>query len=252
MIRRSVIAGVAAALIGVPAAAQSLDEVIAGYLKARGGLDKIKAAQTIRITGKMTVGPGLEAPFTLETKRPKSMRLEFTFSGMVGIQAFDGTTAWMVMPFTGKKDPEAMSPEDTKEFEEGADFDGELVDWKAKGHTVELLGKESVEGADAWKLKLTKKSGSVTYVYLEADSFLEIRSESKRKMRGSEVESETSYGEYKEVAGLMMPHAMESGPKGGPQRQKMTAEKIEVNVPIDDARFRMPEAKRETPPPPKQ
>jgi hypothetical protein len=247
-----VLAGLAVALIGLPAAAQSLDDVLAGYLKARGGMDKIKAAQTIRISGKMTVGPGLEAPFTLETKRPKSMRLEFTFSGMTGVQAYDGTTAWMVMPFTGKKDPEAMPAEDTKEFEEQSDFDGELVDWKAKGHAVELLGKEAVEGADAWKLKLTKKSGDVRYVYLEAESFLEIKSEGKRKMRGSEVETETTYGDYKEVAGLMMPHAMESGPKGVPQRQKMTAEKIEVNVPIDDARFKMPEAKKETPPPAKQ
>jgi hypothetical protein len=145
-----------------------------------------------------------------------------------------------------------MPPEDTKQFEDQADFDGELVDWKAKGHTVELLGKEAVEGADAWKLRLTKKSGEVRYVYLEAESFLEIRSEGKRRMRGSEVETETTYGDYKEVAGLMMPHALESGPKGSPQRQKMTAEKIEVNVPLDDARFRMPEAKKEPPPPPKQ
>lgn len=253
MMRRSVLAGLAAALIGLPAAAQSLDDVLAGYLKARGGLEKIKAAQTIRISGKMTVGPGLDAPFTLETKRPKSMRLEFTFSGMTGVQAFDGTTAWMVMPFTGKKDPEPMSAEDTKEFEEGADFDGELVDWKAKGHTVELMGKQSVEGADTWKLKLSKKSGSVSYVFLEADSLLEIRSEMKRKTRGSEVETETSYGDYKEVAGLMMPHSMESGTKGGPQRQKLTAEKIEVNVPLDDARFKMPEVKKdEAKPPAKQ
>lgn len=245
MMRSSLLAGVAAALVGVPVAGQSLDDVMAGHIKARGGMDKIKAAQTIRISGTMTVGPGLEAPFTLETKRPKAMRLEFTFSGMTGIQAYDGATAWMVMPFMGKKDPEAMPAEDTKQFEDQADFDGELVDWKAKGHTVELLGKEAVEGADAWKLKLTKKNGDVRYIYLEAESFLEIRSEGKLRVRGSEVEGETSYGDYKEVAGLMLPHSVESGAKGAPQRQKMTAEKIEVNVPLDDARFRMPEVKKE-------
>ena len=239
----------AAAALALPAAAQTLDEIIAKNIEARGGMQALKAANTMRMSGRMTVGPGLEAPFVLEQKRPNRMRLDITFQGMTGTQAYDGGSAWMVMPFMGKKDPEKVPDEEAQAFSEQADFDGILVDYKDKGHTVELLGKEPVEGSEAYKLKVTLKDGAIRYIYLDADAFLEIRTEGKRKIRGSEVEGESSIGDYKEVAGLMMPHAVESGAKGSPQKQKITIDQIEINVPIDDARFVMPEVKPEGPAP---
>jgi hypothetical protein len=103
---RKILAGLAlAALVAVPASAQTLDEVLAKNLKAKGGLDKIKAVQTIRATGTMTVGPGMEAPFVLEEKRPNMMRLEFTLQGMTGVQAYDGKVGWQLMPFQGRWTP---------------------------------------------------------------------------------------------------------------------------------------------------
>jgi outer membrane lipoprotein-sorting protein len=252
MSRKTLLACAAAAALALPAAAQTVDEIIAKNVEARGGMKTLKAASTVRMTGRMTVGPGLEAPFVIEQKRPARMRLDITFQGMTGTQAYDGTSAWMVMPFMGKKDPERVPDEDAQAFAEQADFDGILVDYKAKGHAVELLGKEPVEGSEAYKLKVTMKDGAIRYVYIDAEAFLEIRTEGKRKIRGSEVEGESSIGDYKEVAGMMMPHAVESGAKGSPQKQKITIDKIEVNVPIDDARFVMPEVKKEEPAPPKQ
>jgi outer membrane lipoprotein-sorting protein len=237
----------AAAALALPAAAQTVDEIIAKNIEARGGMQALKAANTMRMSGRMTVGPGLEAPFVLEQKRPSRMRLDITFQGMTGTQAYDGGSAWMVMPFMGKKDPEKVPDEEAQAFSEQADFDGILVDYKDKGHTVELMGKEPVEGSEAWKLKVTLKDGAIRYIYLDADAFLEIRTEGKRKIRGSEVEGESSIGDYKEVAGLMMPHAVESGAKGSPQKQKITIDQIEINVPIDDARFVMPEVKPQEP-----
>jgi outer membrane lipoprotein-sorting protein len=239
----------AAAALALPAAAQTVDEIIAKNIEARGGMQALKAANTMRMSGRMTVGPGLEAPFVLEQKRPSRMRLDITFQGMTGTQAYDGSSAWMVMPFMGKKDPEKVPDEEAQAFSEQADFDGILVDYKDKGHTVELMGKEPVEGSEAWKLKVTLKDGAIRYIYLDADAFLEIRTEGKRKIRGSEVEGESTIGDYKEVAGLMMPHAVESGAKGSPQKQKITIDQIEINVPIDDARFVMPEVKPEEPAP---
>jgi len=196
------------------------------------------------MTGKMTMGP-MEAPFTLEMKRPKNLRAEFVVQGMTGVQAYDGKTAWFVMPFMGKKDPEVAPAEETKEADEQADFDGPLVDYKNKGNTVELVGKDKVEGADVYKLKITLKGGEVRYLYLEADSFLEIKTEAKRNVRGSDVEFESSIGDYKEIGGLMIPFAIENSPKGSPQKQKITFDKVEFNVPIEDARFKMPEVKPE-------
>ncbi len=247
MLRKALLALAGAALLA-PASAQTLDEILAKNLEARGGADKIKAVKTVRLTGRMTVGPGLEAPVVMEFKRPTKMRMDFTIQGMTGSQAFDGKGGWQIMPFQGNPNPEPMSPDDIKDAEEQADIDGPLVDWKAKGHAVELVGKEKVEGTDAWKLKITMKGGDVRYVFLDADAYLEIRGEGKRKIRGTEMETEQTISDYKEVGGLVMPHAFEGGPKGSPMRQKITIDKIELDVDIDDARFAMP-AKKDAPAP---
>jgi hypothetical protein len=240
MLRKCLVGLTFGAILAAPAAAQTVDELIAKNLAVRGGLDKMKAVQSMRISGKMTMGPGMEAPFVLEKKRPNRLRMEFTVQGMTGVQAFDGTTAWGLMPFGGRKDPEAAPADETKLAEEQADFDGPLVDYKAKGHTVELVGKEPVEGSDTYKLKVTLKNGSVRYVFLDAESFIQVRAEGKNAVRGNEVEFETSLGDYKEVGGLMFPHVIENGAKGRPEKQKIIIEKIELGPAVDDARFKMP------------
>lgn len=231
-----------AMLVTLPpiAAAQTLDELIAKNIEAKGGAAKLKAVSSTRATGKMIGGPGMEFPMVMINKRPNRFRMEFSFQGMTGMQVYDGATAWMSMPFMGKKEPEVMPAEDAKEFAEQADFDGPLFDYKAKGHTVELLGKEQVEGADAYKLKLTLKGGSVRNIYLDAETFLEIKMESKRTIRGTEIEGESYLSDYKEVDGMMMAHVIENGVKGSPQRQKIMIEKFEVNPAIADSLFAMP------------
>jgi hypothetical protein len=162
---------------------------------------------------------------------------------MVLSQGYDGTKAWLVNPLQGSKAPQEMSADDTKSVEEQADIDGPLIDYKAKGHTVELLGKEKVEGSDAYKVKVTMKNGTIRTFYIDAEHFLEIKEESKRMLRGSEVEGDTIYGDYKEVGGMMFAHSVDGGQKGAPARQKIVVEKIEINVPIDASRFKMPEVK---------
>jgi len=222
--------------------AQTVDQVVAKSIEARGGMDKLKSVQTVRASGKMEFGPGMEAPGTMLQKRPDMMRLDFTVQGLTVTQAYDGSSGWQVIPFTGKKDPELMTADDTKEAQETADIDGPLVDYKTKGNTVELLGKEKVEGTDAYKLKVTLKNGDVKTMYLDADSYLEIKEEGKRTVRGTDQETESSIADYREVNGLMFPFAMESGVKGSPQKQKLTIEKVELNVPVDDSVFKMPAA----------
>jgi len=242
MLRRCLTGLALGLLFALSASAQTVDEIVAKNIEARGGLQKLKAIQALRMSGKMTMGPGIEAPITMEMKRPSSVRMEISFQGNAGVQAYDGKTGWSISPFGGKKTAELMSPEDLKDAQEQADIDGPLVDYKAKGHTVESLGKEKVEGSDAYKLKVTLKNGDVNYVYLDADSFLDIKSESKRVVRGSEVETETTIGDYKEIGGVLIPHSFQSGAKGRPEKQNITVEKVELNPTIDDARFKMPEA----------
>jgi outer membrane lipoprotein-sorting protein len=243
MKKRLAMLAAAAALFSLPAAGQTVDDIIAKSAAARGGLDKIKAVQSVRMTGRVEIGPGMEAPFTLELKRPNHMRLEFIAQGMTGIQAYDGKSGWQVMPFNGSSNAEPMSPEDLKDAQEQADFDGPLLDYKAKGNQVELAGKEDVEGTPTYKLKITLKNGDVQYQYIDADAYLELKELSKRMIQGTERQVETTVGNYKEVQGLMFPFAIESGIQGGEHKQKIIVDKVELNVPVDDARFAMPAPK---------
>jgi hypothetical protein len=238
MLRKTIMLLALGLLLAPIAHAQSVDDILAKHYEACGGLAKLKALNTMRVTGSMTMGPGMEAPITMERKRPGMRRMEFTIQGMTGIQAFDGAKTWSVMPFMGKKDPEVGTAEDNKNALDDADFDGALVDYKTKGHTIELMGKEPVEGADAYKLKVTKKNGNIEYDYLDAETYLLVKTEGKIKRRGTEMDGETTFSDYKDVDGLMQPFSMEVGTKE--MKQKLAFTKIELNVPLDDARFAVP------------
>jgi outer membrane lipoprotein-sorting protein len=222
--------------------AQSVDEIIAKNVQARGGAEKLKSVKSIKSTATMSMGPGMEAPGTLIQKRPALARLEFTVQGLTAVLAYDGKNGWQIMPFMGKKDPELMSADEAKEIEENADLDGPLVDYKSKGNQVELQGKEKIEGTDAYKLKVTLKNGDVQTIYIDSDSFLDIKEVTKRTVRGTEQEIESAIGDYKPVEGIMFPFAVESSVKGTDQKQKLTITKVELNVPADDSLFKMPAA----------
>jgi outer membrane lipoprotein-sorting protein len=227
------------------AAKMDVDQIIAKYQEARGGADKWAAAKTMRFAGKMAMGP-MEAPISMEFKRPKMMRMEFVIQGMTGIQGFDGTNGWAVMPFMGKTDAEPLSDEDLKQVKDQADIDGPLIDYKAKGHKVELLGQEDVEGTKAYKLKVVKANGDEEVDYIDADYFLVIKQDSKTIMKGQPVEMTTTLGDYKDVSGLLIPHSIKNETKGGspmPGSQTITLEKVEINPVIADARFTMPPKK---------
>ena len=237
---------VCALFLAVAASAQTADEIVDKYIKAIGGAEKLKSIQSVRATGKMKMGQ-MEAPLTMTKARPEQVRMDFTIQGMTGTQAFDGTTGWMVMPFMGKKDPEKMSEDMVKDMKDEADIDGPLFDYKSKGNKVEFLGKEDVQGSPAYKLKLTTKQGTESNLYVDADTNLIIKVESKRKIQGQEVESETIMGDYKEVDGLTLPYSLEMHAKGRPGGQSITFEKYELNPKVDTAIFKMPEVKKEEP-----
>ena len=224
----------------IPVSAQTADQIVAKYVKTIGGMEKIQAIKTLRHTGKFTGGGGFQATVVQENKRPRMLRNEFTIQGMTGVNAYDGKTGWKIEPWGGKKDPEPLGEEEMKEIVENSDFDGPLVDYQKKGHKIELIGMEPVEGTDAFKLKLTLASGEIRYYYMDTDYYVPIKVETKRMIRGAEQEFETSLGDYKEVAGVYLPHSFESGVKGSPNKSKIDFDKIEANVDIDDSRFRAP------------
>ena len=240
MLRRAVAVLGLAMLVAMPAAGQTADDIIAKNNDAKGGLARQKAVKSVRMTGRMIVGPGIEAPIVLEMKRPKSLRIDIAIQGMTITQAYDGTVGWMLNPLSGRTDPEPLPSELMKSVEEQADMDGPLVDYKAKGNTVELLGKEKAEGTDCYKLKVTLKNGDVRTFFIDAESSLEVKIETRTMVRGTEQLGDIILGDWKAVDGILMSHSVDAGQPGAPMRQKMTIDKIELNLPVDDARFTMP------------
>lgn len=237
-----VLAGMA--LLPLAARAQTVDDVIAKNIQAHGGMEKLKSVQTMRTTGKLSVG-SFRAAFAVENKRPDRVREETIIQGLAQVQAYDGKTGWQISPFGGRKDAELLSADDLKSLAEDADIDGQLVDYKSKGHKAELLGHDSVEGTDCYKVRLVLKDGTIRYFYLDTDSFLELKVETQRTIRGTVQETEMYFGDYEEVNGMYFSFAFEGGEKGDPNRAKFTIDKVEINVPLDDARFSMPVAKPE-------
>lgn len=217
----------------------TVDEIIAKNIQARGGLERIRSVKTIRSSGKITAGD-FRARFVQENLRPSEVREEFIIQGMAEIEAFDGKTGWRVSPFEGRKDPDRLSADDMKGLIEAADIDGQLVDYKNKDHRAELIGHDPVEGTDCYKIKLTLSNGDVKYYYIDTDSFLELKVETERTIRGTVQYGETYYGDYEEVDGIYFPFAFEQGQKGNPFRTKLTVDKVEINVPIAGSLFVMP------------
>ena len=227
----------------VVARADQLDDILARNLAARGGADKLRAIKSLRATGKIKLGGGnfsLSADFGEVIERPNRIRTEITIQGLTQISASDGTDAWTVSPFNGRRDAEHASIDDKRQIEQTAELDGPLVDWRTKGHRIEYLGTENVDGAPAIKLRVTRKDGDLQYVFLDPDTALEIRITTVRKVRGTEDIEETDLGEYQQVAGVWLPFSLESGPQGAPRQSRIHIERVEPNVATDPVWFRVP------------
>src|SRR5580693_4831622 len=220
--------------------AQTAEELISRNLQARGGVEKIKAIKTLRMSGKLQAG-SFTAQFSRTAMAPNLVRDSVTVQGMSQIQAYDGSTGWQISPFEGRKDAELVGEDDLRELVEEADFYGPLADYKIKDNHIEYLGHDTVDGDDAYRLKVTLSNGDIVYYYLDPETFLEIRTETTQFIHGSVRESFTEMGSYKLVNGVYFPFAMESGsPRNPGETSKVTIDKIEANAAMDPAEFKMP------------
>jgi len=219
----------------------TVEDLVAKNIDAKGGATALNNLQTLRATGKLLVQQGqIEYGYAQIKKRPDEVRNEASLQGMTQIQAYDGKEGWKVSPFFGRKDPERMSADDVKALVEDTEMGGPLTDWKAKGSTVEYLGTEDVDGTPAHKLKVVRKNGDVSFVYLDPDHFLEIRIVTQRVRHGAHEEVETDLGDYEKAGGVFVPTSIEVGRKGAPDKQMIVVDKVEANVPVDDTMFHFP------------
>jgi outer membrane lipoprotein-sorting protein len=230
-------------LLLLPCAAlgQTAEEIVSKYLAARGGYDKIKAVRSERVIGTISFGAGVDGLFVVERERPLKMHMEVNLNGSTVIRVYDGkSTGWIYNPFVKDPSVQPMSEADLRNVFDEADFEGPFVDYKQKGNQIEFAGKTEVEGKPAYKIKLTNKNGDVSNFSFDASTYLILKWEGARKVGDKDQPSESFFRDYRQVEGLKYPFLIESHSPGTDQSQKLMADKLEVNVPIDAAHFAKP------------
>jgi outer membrane lipoprotein-sorting protein len=236
------IAAVAAAIVLAAGAAhaQTLDDIIALNLKSKGGIDKIKATTTVRMTGQIVAtdpaGQQRKGTMTMFAKRPNLMRREAIVGGEKVVNAFDGNSLWMAV---GARPPQEAPGPQAAYAKQDAEFDSVFVDYKEKGHKVELIGKEKVGGADAYRVRVTKKGGPPQDYYLDAATGLEKKISLSLDPGGTAMTIVTELSDYREIEGRMMPFSIRQLVNGTPTGST-TIDTVEFNVPLDDSTFKMP------------
>ncbi len=231
-----VLAATVAFFVGLSASAQTVDEIIDKHVAALGGMDKLNAVKSVYTERSLSV-QGMEIPSKSTVLVGKALRTESSVMGNSMVQVVDGTTGWMIRPATmgGTGDPEDMPADQIKQQLGQLDPFGPLVNYKDKGNKVELVGKEKVNGKDAYHLKVTTKDGQMVDEFLDASTYLM----SKVSMMMNGQAGEMSFSNYKDVDGVKFPNTMEmASPQAG--NLTFTTEKVTVNGKIDEAIFKKP------------
>jgi len=238
-IRATAFASVVMAACGSPVVAQTVEELVSKNISAKGGMDNIKAITNLRMAGKMET-QGIVIQLNADRKPDSIVRVSQTIQGMAQIHAYDGSEGWKIDPFSGRRDPERMGEEDTRDLVEIYDFYGPLVDYQRKGSKIEYLGHTTVDGDDALLLRITLKDGDIVKCYLDPETYIEIRTERLMFVRGKVRQTFSNLGSYKKVNGVYFPFSIETGTPGDPADDaKLSFSKIEANIPMPDSEFTM-------------
>jgi outer membrane lipoprotein-sorting protein len=228
----------AVVLAAHPASAQTVDEIVARNYASKGGLEKWKSIQTQRLTGAVST-QGIELGMVILGKRPNLGRQDLTIDmgqgPMTMVNIFDGAKAWMINPMTGSDVPQEMGGPEGESVKDQSDFDGALIDYKAKGHTVELVGPATVGSKPAHHLKVTRQGQPAQHYYIDVETGVELKI-STEAGAGPAVDTEMS--DYRLVDGVQVPHLIRVM-QGGMVQAELRITKVEFNVPIDDAMFKV-------------
>jgi len=237
----------AALLIGCganPASAQDAQSLIAKNLEARGGAAAIDAIKSITFEGR-TIAPG-DFELTFKSAQARlgggdAIRLDLGIQGLDLVQSYDGQVAWRINPFQGRKDAERMSVDDARQLADQALIEGPLLASRTDGSKVQYLGRDDFDGTLAYKLKVTQKDGDEFVYWLDPDTYLEIKVDETRRIRGAQQTNETELGDYEKVAGVYFPMSVESWSEGQPnERQRTIIASGTANGPVNAAFFAEP------------
>ncbi|MEO6540466.1 MAG: hypothetical protein ABIN74_05730 [Ferruginibacter sp.] len=189
------------------AQAQTVDEVINKHVEALGGKEKLSKIQNTVMEGSLNY-QGTEIALTLTQVHNKLNRQDISVNGMHGFDMLTDKEGWVYMPFMGQQKPDAKTAAEVKLNQADLDITGPLVDYAAKGHKAELIGKEPVDGKDCYQIKLTLASGKIVNFFLDPATYLITRVTDKRMVNGQEMDMQTDLGDYKDVEGVKMAYSI--------------------------------------------
>jgi len=228
----------------VPVPELTAEQIVEKNVAARGGLEPWRKIQTMVWVGHMerAGGPMASMPFVLQQKRPNKTRFEVNAISQRSMRVFNGAHGWKARPAAdGSPDVQEYTPQEAKFARDESVIDGPLIDYQAKGSSLALEGVEQVEGRKAYRLRLRLASGERHSVWVDAQTFLEIRYD-RTSYNPAGVPGTVSvfYRDYKTIDGLQIPSVLEIGTGSGKAPDKMVIEKIALNPPLDDRVFARP------------
>jgi hypothetical protein len=223
----------------ISAGAQTVDEVIQKYSTKMGGLDAFNKIKTAKITATFST-QGTDLPMTIQTINGKASRTDLEAMGSVVIRSYKDGKAWTQNPFAGIETPKEVTGSELNDFKSQSMLASPLMDYKARGHQVELQGQADVEGIKTYKIKLTNKDDSkATFYYISAADYTLIKSESDRDMQGQNVTIEVLYSDLKDFNGTKF-FMTRTQKMNGEIFQTTKFTNIELNATIDEKIFDMP------------
>lgn len=227
--------------------AQTAEEIVDNYFENTGGIDAWKEIKSMEMTGLAGMGPQ-EFPFTQTVMADGKMAIQIDLQGQKFTpQAFDGEQMWGTN-FQSMK-AEAMDAEASSNFKkESKDIIDTFLNYKEKGYTLELLGSETVEGTDTFKIQVTKapvmvdgkEEPSVATFYFDKENFVPIMSEAaitSGPQKGATTQ--TLYSDYQEAGAIYYPHSL-TVKFNGQVGQTIKVDEIKINTEVDESIFKMP------------
>jgi hypothetical protein len=209
---------------------------------ARGGADAWSQVESLRYTGTMEIGQGMEVPFVLEQARPARTCLQYEFDGEAVIRCSDGERGWKVVPFKTGDKVIPLTADEVGASSDAADPRGLLMDYGSRGHQITYVGLQQLGGRDVEVLKVTLPSGAEREVYLDATTTLEVEVVSSRDLARKERRVTTRYGDWKLTDGLLIPMEQVTQTEGDDESHTLTVKRVTINPTMDEARFGTPPA----------
>jgi uncharacterized membrane protein YkoI len=223
------------AFVVLKAQAQTADEVIQKYATAMGGLENFVKLKSVKMSGTVTT-QGMDLPITIQVINGRAMRTDVEVMGQTITNSYKDGKGWKINPLQGGSTATDVTGAELNEMKSQSNLASQLMDYKSRGYTAELSGQETVEGATAYKIKLTTEDKKETTYFIDAKTSLIIKSVTKREMMGQEVEIETFFGDVKDFGGVKFTTSR-TQKADGQVFQEIHFDKVELNVPIDEKTF---------------